>query len=154
MIFSAAIAGIALHGVQSHSKSCRPYRAFLDCLADGQPHDLDEIKSVVANKFRLSPAEREVLLASGKQPVFDNRIGWCRTYLKKAGLLERVARGTYVLTSDGKRVLAENPVRIDNLYLQRFDSFRAFFARGSSNEHSSAAVFSQTPQDTLEAAFH
>ena len=29
MIFSAAIAGIALHGVQSHSKSCRPYRAFL-----------------------------------------------------------------------------------------------------------------------------
>ena len=82
------------------------YRAFLNCLADGQPHDLDEIKSVVANKFRLSPAEREVLLASGKQTVFDNRIGWCRTYLKKAGLLESIARGTYVLTSDVKRVFA------------------------------------------------
>lgn len=130
------------------------YRAFLDCLADGQPHDLDEIKSVVANKFRLSPAEREVLLAIGKQPVFDNRIGWCRTYLKKAGLLERVARGTYVLTFDGKRVLAENPAKIDNLYLQRFDSFRAFFSRSSGNEHPVAAVSSQTPQDTLEAAFH
>ena len=154
MIFSAAIAGIALHGVQSHSKSCRPYRAFLDCLADGHPHDLKEIKSAVANQFRLSPAEREVLLASGKQTVFDNRIGWCRTYLKKAGLLESIARGKYVLTADGKRVLSENPAKIDNLYLQRFDSFRAFFSRSSGNEHPVAAVSSQTPQDTLEAAFH
>ena len=103
------------------------YRAFLNCLADGHPHDLKEIKSAVANQFRLSPAEREVLLASGKQTVFDNRIGWCRTYLKKAGLLESIARGKYVLTANGKRVLSENPAKIDNLYLQRFDSFRAFF---------------------------
>lgn len=34
------------------------YRAFLNCLADGHPHDLKEIKSAVANQFRLSPAER------------------------------------------------------------------------------------------------
>ena len=95
-----------------------------------------------------------MLLASGKQTVFDNRIGWCRTYLKKAGLLESIARGKYVLTADGKRVLSENPAKIDNLYLQRFDSFRAFFSRSSGNEHPVAAVSSQTPQDTLEAAFH
>lgn len=33
------------------------------------------------------------LLPSGRQTVFVNRIGWARTYLKKAGLIDSQGEG-------------------------------------------------------------
>ena len=104
------------------------YRAFLDCLADGQPHRSKEVKDTVAGVFSVSEKERAEMLPSGKQQLFDNRIGWTRTYLKKAGLVQSPSRGVYVITSAGKQVLNENPPHIDNLYLQRFESFRKFIS--------------------------
>lgn len=64
------------------------YRAFLDCLADGQAHQSKEVKAIVASIFDISATEREEVLPSGKQPLLDNRIGWTRTYLKKARLVQ------------------------------------------------------------------
>ena len=94
------------------------YRAFLDCLADGQPHKSKEVKDNIAKVFRLSDADRAALLPSGSAPVFDGRVGWTKTYLKKAGLIQSPSRGVYVLTAEGKQVLAENPDTIDN-YISR-----------------------------------
>ena len=91
------------------------YRAFLDCLADGQPHRSKEVKDTVAGVFSVSEKERAELLPSGKQQLFDNRIGWTRTYLKKAGLVQSPSRGIYVITPAGRQVLNENPPQIDNL---------------------------------------
>ena len=62
------------------------YRAFLDCLADGQLHSSKEVKDTVACVFSVSEKERTELLPSGKQQLFDNRIGWTRTYLKRRAL--------------------------------------------------------------------
>ena len=67
------------------------YRAFLDCLADGQLHKSKEVKDAVAGVFSVSEKERAEMLPSGKQQLFDNRIGWTRTYLKKAGLVQSPA---------------------------------------------------------------
>ena len=64
------------------------YRALLDCLADGQSHKSKEVKDAVARVFSVSEKERAELLPSGKQRLFDNRIGWTWTYLKKAGLVQ------------------------------------------------------------------
>ena len=61
------------------------YLAFLECLADGQTHKSKEVKDAVADIFAVSEKERAELLPSGKQRLFDNRIGWTCTYLKKAG---------------------------------------------------------------------
>ena len=104
------------------------YRAFLDCLADGQPHRSKEVKDTVAGVFSVSEKERSEMLPSGKQQLFDNRIGWTRTYLKKAGLVQSPSRGIYVITPAGRQVLNENPRKIDNLFLQRFESFRKFIS--------------------------
>ena len=49
------------------------YRAFLDCLADGQTHRSKEVKDIVAGVFSVSEKERAELLPSGKQQLFDNR---------------------------------------------------------------------------------
>ena len=81
------------------------YRAFLDCLADGQPHRSKEVKDTVAGVFSVSEKERAEMLPSGKQQLFDNRIGWTRTYLKKAGLVQSPSRGIYVITPAGRQVL-------------------------------------------------
>lgn len=132
------------------------YRAFLNCLADGQAHKSKEVKDIVASVFAVSEKEREEMLPSGKQPLFDNRIGWTRTYLKKAGLVQSPSRGVYIITPAGKQVLAENPPHIDNLYLQRFESFRMFVSPNSDEIAAPShvtTVSSQTPQDILDDAF-
>ena len=46
------------------------YRAFLDCLTDGQPHKSKEVKDTIAEVFHLSDEERAVLLPSGSGPGF------------------------------------------------------------------------------------
>ena len=60
---------------------------FLRFLADGQEHSLRDTEEALARNFDLNPNERAELLPSGQQGVFKNRLGWARTYLKKAGLL-------------------------------------------------------------------
>ena len=132
------------------------YRAFLDCLADGQLHRSKEVKDTVAGVFSVSKKERAEMLPSGKQPLFDNRIGWTRTYLKKAGLVQSPSRGIYVITPAGKQVLNENPHKIDNLYLQRFESFRKFISTDGEDSGTPAPVekvSGKTPQDILDEAF-
>lgn len=59
------------------------YRVLLDCLADMQPHGSREVRDAIAVRLSVSEAERQELLPSGRQAVFDNRVGWTRTYLKK-----------------------------------------------------------------------
>jgi restriction system protein len=132
------------------------YLAFLECLADGQTHKSKEVKDAVADIFAVSEKERAELLPSGKQRLFDNRIGWTCTYLKKAGLLQSPSRGIYVITPAGKQVLNENPIQIDNLYLQRFEPFRKFMTPNNEEaiaRTSAANVSSKTPQDVLDEAF-
>ena len=132
------------------------YRAFLDCLADGQPHRSKEVKDTVAGVFSVSEKERAEMLPSGKQQLFDNRIGWTRTYLKKAGLVQSPSRGVYVITSAGKQVLNENPPHIDNLYLQRVESCRKFISPDDEDSGTPAPaekVSGKTPQDILDEAF-
>jgi len=75
---------------------------FLRILGDGQVHSLSEIKERLAEEFGLTEEDRKELLPSGRQRTFDNRVGWARTYLKKALLLESPERAKYRITSPRK----------------------------------------------------
>ena len=66
----------------------------------------DLIESL-AIEFEVTDEERKELLASGNQAIFDNRVGWAMTYLKKAGLLDSPKRATFVITDIGRRTLAK-----------------------------------------------
>ena len=79
-------------------------------------------------RIRLTAEESQQLLPSGNQEVFVNRVGWARTYMKKAGLLQNVRRGVFRITERGKEVLKREPTRIDNELLEQFEEFRAFKA--------------------------
>ena len=84
--------------------------------SDGQEHQLKDAALKLAEEFGLSQEEVSEFLPSGQQPVFINRIGWARTYLKKAGLLLNPRRSYFQITSRGRTVLKENPPEINVKY--------------------------------------
>jgi restriction system protein len=107
-------------------------------LADGREHSLRETIDSLADEFSLTPAERTDLLASGQQAIFNNRAGWARTYLKKAGLLDSTRRGFFCITDRGKKVLSGGPNRIDVNFLEQFDEFVQFRNVRKEKSHSKA----------------
>lgn len=80
----------------------------------------------ISQGYHLTPEERKELLPSGQQPIFDNRVGWARTYMKKAGLLDSPGRGLVKISSRGQEILKRNPTRIDVKYLKEFPEFLEF----------------------------
>jgi restriction system protein len=97
--------------------------------ADGAEHRFRDVVEQLAVHFGLSDTERAEMLPSGTAPLFDNRVGWARTYLKQAGLLQSPRRGLFRITDRGREVLARNPSRIDVSLLDQFEEFRAFRSR-------------------------
>jgi restriction system protein len=129
----------------------------LEVLADSKPHPARDVRNVLAARFKLTEADRELLLPSGKQRLLDNRVGWAKTYLSKAGLVTAPKRGEYLITSEGLKVLASKPKRIDTAFLQKFDAFREFqdaqSASGASNDTTAAKVATlDTPEERLASA--
>ncbi|WP_246312509.1 restriction endonuclease [Pseudaquabacterium terrae] len=126
--------------------------------ADGREHPFREVVEKLADEFALSDAERSELLPSGTAHVFGNRVGWARTYLKQAGLLEAPKRGVLRISAEGKALLARSPARIDNTVLNQYESFRAFRARGKEDEGAdtvaAAPIAEQTPEDAMALAYH
>jgi restriction system protein len=131
---------------------------FLAFLGDGIEHPLAEAEDAVAKHFDLSAEDRAILLPSGQQGVFRNRVGWARTYLKKAGLLEAPKRATFRITDRGRAVLASKPDQIDAKFLRQFPEFQDFVKPSASNAATSGAhtadeTPSTTPEETMEAAY-
>lgn len=124
--------------------------------ADGSEHTTREAVEVLATEFQLTPAERNELLASGQQAIFNNRVGWANSYLKKAGLFESPRRGSLRITARGKQILGDSPAKIDIKYLERFPEFIEFRNasrnRGTITTESVAIATEQTPEEALELA--
>ena len=124
---------------------------------DGADHSLRDAVESLAAQFKLTPEERAELLPSGQQAIFNNRVGWARSYLKKANLLEYPRRAAFQITDRGRQVLAENPQRIDVKFLERFPEFIEFreSARSSSAKASpgpATYATDKTPEEVLELA--
>jgi len=98
----------------------------LEFAGDGKEHSRHEAIEHVSRIFGLSEEEKNNLLPSGTKPIINNRVGWAKTYLKKAGLLEYPRRGYLKITDLGLKVLEEKPKKIDNRYLKRFPEFLEF----------------------------
>ena len=98
----------------------------LKLIAKHGPMNRSDAVQLVADEFKLAEVERRELFPSGKQTVIQNRVGWARTYLKKAGLIDYPHRGVAVITARGKEVLAENPTILNVQYLSKFPEFIDF----------------------------
>lgn len=127
--------------------------------SDRKEHQLKDATQRLAEEFGLSLEELGEFLPSGQQTVFINRIGWARTYLKKAGLLLSPRRGYFQISDRGVSVLKEKPSTVNVKFLQRFPEFQEF--KGAKRdgvdeqepELGVGNVPSQTPHEALEAAY-
>lgn len=133
---------------------------FLKILGDRNEHTLQEMYIKLADYFSLTDADKKEYLPSGKQLKYKNRIGWARTYLKKAGLLEQVGRGRFTISEQGLSVLNKNPEKIDVKFLERFNEFREFRSNKNSTDHKdSTETFPNnresdlSPEEILDSSF-
>jgi len=127
-------------------------------VADKQEHKYRDLIEKLAIEFNVTDEERKELLASGTQAIFDNRVGWAKTYLKKAGLLDSPKRATFVITDTGLATLAKNPDRIDARYLKQFPSFIEFQNASRNDSDTEEEVSTQepndrTPEENLDKAY-
>lgn len=129
---------------------------------NGQVNEL-KLRNVInqlAEQFNLTDEERTETLPSGRQSVLDNRVGWARTYLTKAGLLDVTRRAHFVITPRGIEAFKDN-VDINNDYLKRFDEFVAFKQKNNEpTETQSTTVLPAaeaesdiTPDEALRSAY-
>lgn len=137
-------------------------RPFLQILGQNQDQEvrLREVISKVSSHFGLSDEEKNELLPSGKQRVIDNRVGWARTYLLKAGLIDSPKRAHFIITERGIQALAES-TEINNDYLKQFDEFIAFKNKSNESENSEVTACTTdtddddiTPDEALLKAYH
>lgn len=99
---------------------------------------LGEATECLAEEFKLTPDERAVMLPSGQYPLFKNRVGWAKTYLKQAGLIVQPKRGVMELSAAGRALAARSPERIDSGFLAQYDSFRDFMNRSGTRSSRAA----------------
>lgn len=99
---------------------------FLETIRDGQEHIIHDVIDELADRFQLSPEERYQRSPNSSNIVFRNKIGWTKTHLKKAKLIENPRRGVVKISERGVEVLNENPPRIDMGYLSRFPEWVEF----------------------------
>jgi len=133
---------------------------FLKYLSDEQEHSLSETHDALAKQFKLTDEELKELLPSGQQPIFRNRLGWARTYLKKAGLLTSPQRAQFKISDAGLALLKENPPEITSKFLTRYDEFVEFQSIKKTKADKSIepqtefdSVSDQTPEESLEYAY-
>jgi restriction system protein len=130
---------------------------FLKLLKDGNEHSLREAYQVLPDMMNISEEEKREYLPSGKQPIVHNRIGWARTYLKKAKLITTTRRGHFIITDRGKEVIQSNPDKIDNDFLMQFPEFQEFkTTRNDQDEEGTASVKTfdeKNPEELLEYAY-
>lgn len=137
-------------------------RPLLQILSDGQTHSTKDLTQAIEAHFKLSDEERECLLPSGQTRYIVNRVGWAKTYLKNAGLLENVQRGQIRITDAGSKFLALHPNGITAADLMAAPSFVQFLQRRRASDETDVetsvtepvvAETDATPDEAIENAY-
>lgn len=123
-------------------------------LGDGSTHSLKELTEYCANEFKLSEQDRTETISSGQNKL-HNRVGWAKSYLKKAGLLSSPKRAHFCLSDEGMKAFQKGVNCVTLEYLSQFDSFNEF--QGKKNyslnpSKSSTKNELNSPQEQIESA--
>jgi restriction system protein len=120
-------------------------------LTTGEGLSLPNIRALVAEDLGVTDDDQQILLPSGKQTTFSNRVAWALTHMGKAGLVERPARGHYTITERGRQVLLEHPKRVDLSVLGTFAEYRDFRAIRHEKQEDAGSLIVSTDVSPSEA---
>ena len=131
-------------------------------LASSGEQRVADVVDRIANDFGLSEEDRKTMLPSGRQRVLHNRIHWAKFYKSKAGLISSPGRGRFVVTEEGRKLLATKPDQINVAMLMKYPSFREFYKNARETTSDSADVTfdatapksgTVTPEEQIETAY-
>jgi restriction system protein len=130
----------------------------LEVLADNQEWTRPALKAALAARLSLTDEDLAHMLPSGSQTTVGNRIGWARTRLAKAGLVEGTGRGVLRITPEGLAVVQSGPGAINDEYLMRFPAYREWLestSRRSAVDGAAPPVAeaNETPEARIESAY-
>jgi len=132
-------------------------RPLLEAHANGSEHKNRDLVEGLAQQFQLTEDERRAMLPSGGARLFDNRVGWAKTHMSQAGLLDAPRRAISVITERGRSILLDHPERVDLRVLNGFDDYREFRSRRRTTEEAgereNEALDAETPEETFENAY-
>ncbi len=109
----------------------------------------------IAHDLNLSKEDLAALIPSGGQTLFMNRLHWAKSYMQRAGLLERTRHGYFRVTARGQQLLKEGLKRIDNGVLERYPEFIEWRTRSAAPEISvpTQQVDDSSPEDQIAAGY-
>ncbi len=140
--------------IPNYQQLLLPYLKIID---QNSPISLRESVTLMVSALNLTAEEKELRVPSGRSYLYQNRIGWTKTYLHKAGLISLPSRGMIAITPRGKEVLAQNHASLDLQFLKRFPEFQAFQSASKNStqelENSGESAEDKTPEELLESAY-
>ena len=133
----------------------------LEITSDKEVHKFRDVVDKISDHFKLTEDERNELLPSGNQALIDNRVGWARFYLTKAGLLKSEKRGTHQITEQGLKLLESKPTELRTRDLEQFKQFVDFkdsISKRNDEEIDDNSTIEdeqniETPEEALEYAY-
>lgn len=144
--------------IPNYQECMKPFLAILK-QANGAEVKLRVIINGISDHFQLTEEERVEPLPSGKQAIIDNRVGWARTYLAKAGLIDSPHRAHFQITQRGSNALSDPSTKINTQYLKQFEEFVDFTNTNNSKTGDTSLADNQsnettdTPDETLRRAY-
>lgn len=137
------------------------YRLVLLSLQDSGTHSMKEVRDFIISTLHLTEQDlAETLPSNPKSSVFSGRVGWAKTYLLKAQMIDSPQRGHIFITPSGKALL-ESGISITNTVLaQKCPEFLDFYRRKNSGSDSITlapdevqAEVPETPQETFDRVY-
>ena len=132
------------------------YAPLLHVLKDGNTYTMKEVKKRIAENLHLPEDALLERLASGRQSVYDNRIGWAKTYLQKACVVESPKRAQIMITERGKALLSSGEVITNALLEEKYPEFAEFCGKKSSDkviDVTDTVLAEETPQEVLDRVY-
>ena len=132
------------------------YMPLLHVLQDGKTYTMKEVKKRIAENLHLSDEVLLERLASGRQSVYDNRVNWAKTYLKKAKVVESPKRAQIMITDRWKALIASGEVVTNALLEEKYPEFAEFCGKKDIDETVATptlALSEETPQEVLDRVY-
>jgi restriction system protein len=126
-------------------------RPLLDLHADGLEHVNRDLVNTLALQLGLTDDQRREMLPSGRAKLFDNRVGWAKTYIANAGLIESPRRAISVITERGRQVLSVHQGPINLRFLNDLPDKPAK-SETPTNESDTPEPLAISPQEAVENA--
>ncbi|MDO4510849.1 MAG: restriction endonuclease [Bacteroidales bacterium] len=118
---------------------------------------LKDLRKKLISHFKLTSDDLNIKTRSGKTTQFNDRIGWSRQYLRRAGFIDIPSNGIYRITKRGSDYLSSHDDLLI-LDLMKYKEFADYVNKGKSKsvpnpEIPFESLETRTPTEQLEQAY-